>query len=416
MSRCRVALLAGTAALALAWGMPAAAQQPRAPVPATETQRLTAAQLDALLEPYAGAPQEAVGLVLDAARYPADLMAASAWAAQPEADRGPVNDSWPPPVKVLAERAPRTLAYLTENMASTAALGAAYATQPNDVWLAYGRVTARAEEAARPAEQAPQAAQQQPPAAQQQQQPAAEPAPAAAAPAPVAAAPATTTVVQTESGMSTTGTAIVAGAVGIGAGLLLGELFEDDDDDWGYGYGGGYYPPPPYYPGGSVDRGAAQERQEQRQEGRTERQEQRQDNRGDRQEQRPDRPSTQPSDRQGAGAARRADATAGQRAPLGELGGTPRPAAATARPAATQRPAATERPAVTPRTATQPTRTAPQRQAFGPAAGVDNRAAAQRSRSAPSASQQRAAPQRSAAPSRSGGGGASRGGGGGGRR
>ena len=61
--------------------------------------------------------------------------------------------SWPPTVRVLAERAPRTLEFLTRDLANTSALGSAYQNQPNDVWLAYGRVTARQTQAERhPAE------------------------------------------------------------------------------------------------------------------------------------------------------------------------------------------------------------------------------------------------------------------------
>jgi hypothetical protein len=130
-------------ALVLVWVLvaaPASAQAP-APLPpaAAAPQPLSAAELDAMLAPYAGAPPDALGQVLDAARYPADLMAASAWARQPAESRGEPNPAWLPTIRQLAERAPRTLDYLTQNMAATAAVGSAYQNQPNDVWLAFGR-------------------------------------------------------------------------------------------------------------------------------------------------------------------------------------------------------------------------------------------------------------------------------------
>ena len=109
-----------------------------------------------MLEPFAGAPQDVLAVVLDACRYPTELVAATQWAAKPAAEREPATQAWPPPVRLLAERAPRTLQYLTQDIASTAVLGAAFQNQPNDVWLAFGRVTlaaqARAEQQATPAE------------------------------------------------------------------------------------------------------------------------------------------------------------------------------------------------------------------------------------------------------------------------
>ena len=129
-----------------------------APLPSSQaaTPTLTAEQLEGLLEPFAGAPQDVLAVVLDACRYPTELVAATQWATKSADERGPAPQGWPPPVRLLAERAPRTLQYLTQDIASTAVLGSAFQNQPNDVWLAFGRVTlaaqARAEQQATPAE------------------------------------------------------------------------------------------------------------------------------------------------------------------------------------------------------------------------------------------------------------------------
>ena len=142
-----------------------------APLPTSQagTPPLTAGQLESLLEPFAGAPQDVLAVVLDACRYPTELVAAAQWATKPAAERGPAEQAWPPPVRLLAERAPRTLQYLTQDIASTAVLGAAFQNQPNDVWLAFGRVTlaaqARAEQQATPAEASLPNPPSQPPAA-----------------------------------------------------------------------------------------------------------------------------------------------------------------------------------------------------------------------------------------------------------
>lgn len=194
---------------------PAAAQAPAPPAAAVSAQRpLSPTELDALLAPYAGAPQDALGQVLDAARYPADLMAANAWAKQPAEGRGEANPGWAPTVRTLAERAPRTLDFLAQNIAATAALGSAYQAQPNDVWLAFGRVTLAARQQAQPADDRQPAP----------TQPAAAPAPAPAAgqagtaATATAQAPATATATATATAgttaSSTTGTALVAGAIG----------------------------------------------------------------------------------------------------------------------------------------------------------------------------------------------------------
>ncbi|MDO9714281.1 DUF3300 domain-containing protein, partial [Paracraurococcus lichenis] len=252
-----------------------AAAAAAATVSTVKSPPLRADELDRLLAPYAGAPQDSLGVVLDACRYPADLVEASGWSQQAEATRGPAKQTWPPTVRLLAERAPRTLEYLTRDLAATSALGSAYQNQPNDVWLAYGRVTERQLEASdepageakassggsRPAPQPrPQAAQPSAPAAPSS--PAAPPAPppTTAVGRPEAPPPAQQTVVvqsQAEQGPSTAGAALAGGVVGLGAGLLISELVHDDDG-WGHGIPGPYAVPPPYLPYGGATAGALQ--------------------------------------------------------------------------------------------------------------------------------------------------------------
>jgi hypothetical protein len=74
---------------------------------------------------------------------------------------------------------------------------------------------------------------------------------AAYAPAPAVAAPvATTTTAAADAGHST-GAMVATGLLSFGAGMLVGNIFDDDDDDW---YKKGHYnpryygPPMPYYP------------------------------------------------------------------------------------------------------------------------------------------------------------------------
>jgi hypothetical protein len=135
----------------LAATAPQAQQQPGqvAPAPAStgdpgaKPPLFGAEDLDRPVEPFAGAPQDTLGFVLDACRYPNDLLDATHWVEQSKETRVAAKDKWPPTVRLLAERAPRTLDFLTRDLAHTSALGSAYQNQPNDIWLAYGRLTAR---------------------------------------------------------------------------------------------------------------------------------------------------------------------------------------------------------------------------------------------------------------------------------
>ncbi|NOG69108.1 DUF3300 domain-containing protein [Roseicella sp. DB1501] len=250
--------------MAIPAAVPAWAQGSVAPVgspgavSAAGSQALSAEALDRLLEPFAGAPQDSLGIVLDAGRYPNDLIEASLWARTPEASRGAVKESWAPTVRILAERAPQTLDYLTRDLATTAALGSAYGSQPNDVWLAYGRVTERHARVQAQLQKEPVPATEARPAGSDRARSSDGPhrapasAPPAAAPAPSASAPAAppqAVVVPPPpaTGPSPAGAALAGGAIGLGAGLLISELAHDND---GWGYPGPYGVPPPYMPYG----------------------------------------------------------------------------------------------------------------------------------------------------------------------
>lgn len=388
-----------------------AAQSPPA---ASGSAPLTDAEIERLVAPYAGAPPAALGVVFDASRYPADLGDAQAWLRQPEADRGPPKETWPPSVRRLAERAPQVVDHLTADIASTAALGAAYQNQPNQVWQAYGKATAQLQSAQEPP------AEPQPPAAGTALAPQPDPT-ASAAPAP-APAPTTTVIVEpapvvvqqapvTTSSGDTTSAVLTGGAIGLFGGLALASLF-DDDDHWH----GGYPYPAPY--GASYDdrralqedrQAAAGQRQQDRQAATADRQQQRQDAVG--QSPRPEPSAGQRAEQRPAGAQspnagvdRRAAATGAQQ---------PRqPAAPRAQQPAAQRPNAA------------PQRAAPMPQVIAPtpqrAAPAPQRAAPAPQRATPTP--QRAAPQRSAGaewgPTQgmSGGGRTARSGGGGGGR
>jgi len=101
---------------------------------------LTAAQLEALVRPLAGVPQQMLPAVLDATRYPADIMDA-----QQSLSRTPpeIKPTWNTGVQFLARYAPDVLGVLSRDIGTTAALGEAYSRQPNDVLRAYGTVETR---------------------------------------------------------------------------------------------------------------------------------------------------------------------------------------------------------------------------------------------------------------------------------
>jgi hypothetical protein len=105
---------------------------------------LSAAQLETLMTPLAGVPQQMLPAVLDACRYPADIMDAQQTLARPGAE---IKTTWNTGVQFLARYSPDLLGVLARDIGSTAALGEAYTRQPNDVLRAYGAVELRARQA-----------------------------------------------------------------------------------------------------------------------------------------------------------------------------------------------------------------------------------------------------------------------------
>jgi F0F1-type ATP synthase membrane subunit c/vacuolar-type H+-ATPase subunit K len=395
-------LLAAAVAVALSGIGPAMPQSSpglaAAEVPAPSPRRLGAEELDALLAPFAGAPQDMLGVVLDACRYPADLLAAGQWLRTPEATRGPASNSWAPTVRVLAERAPRTVDYLIQDIARTAALGAAYQTQPNDVWLAYGRVTAAREVPAAAAATPPPPPGPPAPSSSAAQAGASATSPGAPAPTATTPAPSSVTTVVTSpppQQPSATGAALVGGLIGFGAGLLVSELTDDDSS----GYGGAPYPPAyaaplPYapYAGRGYRYEAARGLQDDRQAAAAERQQSRQSFVTERREdwqawgsQPQQQPRQQAMDDRQAGPADSGQRAAAAPRPAVQPSGVRAEAGAQRRSAATSGGVAGVRPAAQistpPRSAGARPAVAASAPSWGPAAGMADGAAAARSRS-----------------------------------
>ncbi len=132
-----VTLSSVTSTAILAQPLPAAST-PAAEQPASAN--LSASQLEALVAPIGGVPQSMVPALMDACRYPADIAEAAAALARPEPE---LKATWNTGVQFLARYAPDLLGILARDLRATAALGDAYARQPNDVWRALGAVDAR---------------------------------------------------------------------------------------------------------------------------------------------------------------------------------------------------------------------------------------------------------------------------------
>src|SRR5262245_13864754 len=168
-------------------------------------QNLTPQQLETLMTPLAGVPQQMLPAVLDACRYPADIMDAQQSLARPGAE---IKTTWNTGVQFLARYSPDLLGVLARDIGSTAALGEAYTRQPNDVLRAYGAVEMRARQATQAHVRAAQ------PAAR----------PPAPAPAP---APAPTTAQNTAAPCQPRGTPMHGAAGGAARGALIGEFSGD---------------------------------------------------------------------------------------------------------------------------------------------------------------------------------------------
>src|SRR5215475_10198770 len=99
------------------------------------------------MTPLAGVPQQMLPAVLDACRYPADIMDAQQSLAHPQAE---IKTTWNTGVQFMARYAPDLLNILSRDIGATAQLGEAYARQPNDVLRAYGAVELRTRQPVRP--------------------------------------------------------------------------------------------------------------------------------------------------------------------------------------------------------------------------------------------------------------------------
>src|SRR5262249_14262252 len=168
--------------------------------------RRSAAELEQLVTPYAGVPGQALVVIFDAARFPSEITESERWLKKPKAERGK-QPGTQESVRRLTQEAPQVVAYMSSNIAATAALGSAYQDQPDDLWRAYGATTLRLREqrgeapaqpdgtVAAPTAATPAEAGAAPPApapttaAAGAPPPAQPPLPAPPAPAPTAAAP-----------------------------------------------------------------------------------------------------------------------------------------------------------------------------------------------------------------------------------
>jgi hypothetical protein len=196
--------------MALAGAATAQAQQ-RGTQPAgapPSSVQLSPAQLETLMTPLSGVPQQMLPAVLDACRYPADIMDAQQSLARPQAE---IKTTWNTGVQFLARYAPDLLNILSRDIGATAQLGEAYARQPNDVLRAYGAVELRTRQPVRPAASAAAPA---PTARPMQLGPAR---PATPAPTNVTASPAT-------QACETRGNPLRGMAHGAGRGALIGEI------------------------------------------------------------------------------------------------------------------------------------------------------------------------------------------------
>ncbi len=163
---------------------------------------LSAAQLETLIAPLAGVPQQMLPAVLDACRYPADVMDAQSTLARPGAE---IKTTWNTGVQFLARYSPDLLGVLSRDIGATAALGEAYARQPNDVLRAYGAIELRMRQAT------------------QAHVRAAQPAPRPPAPVTPAAQPQS----QARPPCETHGTPMHGAAGGAARGALMGEFTGD---------------------------------------------------------------------------------------------------------------------------------------------------------------------------------------------
>ena len=232
--------------------------------------------MEELLAPVALYPDPVLMQLLTAAGNPQEVLDAGNWLLQNESLKGDALDQaatkigFTPPARALLQF-PATLDMMCQEMAWTAELGQAFATDQQGVLDAVQRLRFQAQEVGNlksspqmqvslEDQEGEQVIYLKPADPEVVYVPQYDPV-AVYAPAPAAT---TTTVVQ--EGYST-GAMVTTGLLAFGAGLLVADIF--DDDDWDdhyyphYGYGGGYnynhYPYRPvygngYYPGNGYNR------------------------------------------------------------------------------------------------------------------------------------------------------------------
>ena len=236
---------------------------PTAALPATE-QTWTPEDLEALLAPVALYPDPVLVQVLSSATNPQEVLDAGNWLiANPDA-KGKALDAeaekmgFTPPVRALMQFR-NVVDQMCLEMDWTTELGQAYTNDQVGVLAAVQRLRAQAVDVGnlQSSDQLKVETKQeadgsevvtiQPPSPQVVYVPTYNPQ-TVYAPAPAQ----TTTTTTTESSSSSssgysTGAMVTTGLLSFGAGLLVGEIFDDDDDYYGYpSYWGGYPPRPPY--------------------------------------------------------------------------------------------------------------------------------------------------------------------------
>ena len=230
----------------------------------------SAEALEDLLAPIALYPDPVLSQVLMASANPQEVLDAGNWILENQSLKGKALDDaaaaigFTPPVRALLQF-PDTLDMMCRELGWTTELGEAFIADQAGVLDAVQRLRRQAKDVGNlqsspqmTVDTQTQAGKEvivlEPPASTETVYvPQYDPV-AVYAPAPAAAAPATTTTTTTETkeGYST-GAMVTTGLLSFGAGLLVGELFDDDDDykykypDYGYG-GMPYYPPYPYRP------------------------------------------------------------------------------------------------------------------------------------------------------------------------
>jgi len=242
------------------------AAQPPAPLQAT-TAAWTPEALEELLAPVALYPDPVLAQVLTAATNPQEVLDAGNWLiANPSLTGDALDEAakqvgFTPAVRGLMQ-SPQVVDQMCLNMGWTEELGQAYVNDQAGVMDAVQRLRAQAQEVGTltssdkmkvetvppPEPSQPQVITISPPSPQVVYVPQYDPV-AAYAPPATTTVPATTTTAE-DKGHST-GALVATGVLAFGAGILVGEIFDDDDDDdyWNDRYYGNmWYRPMPYYP------------------------------------------------------------------------------------------------------------------------------------------------------------------------